>query len=120
MERFQKIRTVFTIHNIEYQGKMPDAFFQDVLGLNEYWFNVLHYGDCLNLMKGGYCDWRIRSLQYPRPTPMKSGTHILRTDCRTSCRSMDIRWTALLMGLIRICIIRQLIQKFFKAIKPAT
>lgn len=52
MERFQKIRTVFTIHNIEYQGKMPDAFFQDVLGLNEYWFNVLHYGDCLNLMKG--------------------------------------------------------------------
>jgi starch synthase len=51
MERFQRIRTVFTIHNIEYQGKVPDSFFSEVLGLNEYWFNILHYDTCLNFMK---------------------------------------------------------------------
>ena len=51
MERFQRIKTVFTIHNIEYQGKVPDAFFQEVLGLNPYWFNCVHYDTCLNFMK---------------------------------------------------------------------
>lgn len=51
MERFQRIRTVFTIHNIEYQGKVPDAFFEEVLGLNPYWFNIVHYDTCLNFMK---------------------------------------------------------------------
>ncbi len=51
MERFQRIKTVFTIHNIEYQGKVPDTFFQEVLGLNPYWFNVVHYDTCLNFMK---------------------------------------------------------------------
>ena len=51
MERFQRIKTVFTIHNIEYQGKVPDDFFSEVLGLNPYWFNVVHYDTCLNFMK---------------------------------------------------------------------
>ncbi|MGI5959629.1 MAG: glycogen synthase GlgA [Massiliimalia sp.] len=51
MERFQRIKTVFTIHNIEYQGKVPDAFFEEVLGLNPYWFNTVHYDTCLNFMK---------------------------------------------------------------------
>lgn len=49
---YQKIKTVFTIHNIEYQGKMPDRFCHEILGLDEGWFHVLQFGDCLNLMKG--------------------------------------------------------------------
>lgn len=50
--QYQNIKTVFTIHNIEYQGKMPDSFCHEILGLGEEWNNVLHFGDCLNLMKG--------------------------------------------------------------------
>ena len=50
--QYQKIKTVFTIHNIEYQGKMPDSFCHEILGLGEEWNNILHFGDCLNLMKG--------------------------------------------------------------------
>lgn len=49
---YQNIKTVFTIHNIEYQGKMPDSFCTEILGLGEEWRNVLHFGDCINLMKG--------------------------------------------------------------------
>lgn len=51
MERFRGIKTVFTIHNIEYQGKVPDAFFKEVIGVNPYWFDAVHYDTCLNFMK---------------------------------------------------------------------
>ena len=48
---YDRIRTVFTIHNIEYQGKMPPEFMKDVIGLNEYWRGLLTYDGCINLMK---------------------------------------------------------------------
>ncbi|MBQ3053560.1 MAG: glycogen synthase GlgA [Clostridia bacterium] len=51
LEEYDRIRTVFTIHNIEYQGKMPNEFFQDVIGIDEYWRNVLTYDKCINFMK---------------------------------------------------------------------
>lgn len=49
---FYNTKTVFTIHNIEYQGKMNNTFLYDVLGLSEKYFSILHFDDCLNLMKG--------------------------------------------------------------------
>ncbi len=49
---YDNIRTVFTIHNIEYQGKMPNEFMQDVIGIDEDFRNVLTYDNCINLMKG--------------------------------------------------------------------
>lgn len=49
---YHNIKTVFTIHNIEYQGKMPDSFGDEILGLSGQWHDVLHFDDCLNLMKG--------------------------------------------------------------------
>ena len=47
-------RTVFTIHNIEYQGRYGDQVLQDVIGLDKSYFNegmLAFHGD-VNLMKG--------------------------------------------------------------------
>lgn len=48
---YDNARTVFTIHNIEYQGKMPNEFMQDVIGVDEYWRGTLTYDKCINFMK---------------------------------------------------------------------
>lgn len=58
LEAYRKIRTVFTIHNIEYQGKAGYAFLGDVLGVSDDWHNVATQGDCLNAMKAAIvlCD----------------------------------------------------------------
>ncbi len=51
--QYAAVKTVFTIHNIEYQGKMPLSFAFDVMGLAEDQVNLLSYDGCVNLMKGG-------------------------------------------------------------------
>ena len=50
---YDNARTVLTIHNIEYQGKMPNEFMQDVICIDEYYRNVLTYNNCINFMKSG-------------------------------------------------------------------
>ena len=37
LDAYQPIRTLFTIHNMEYQGKAPESFVDEVLGLPEDW-----------------------------------------------------------------------------------
>ena len=44
-------RTVFTIHNVEYQGKVGPEFFNEVLGLDDRWRGVCTYDGCINFMK---------------------------------------------------------------------
>ena len=51
LENYQPIRTLFTIHNMEYQGRFPDAFVDEVLGLPEDWKGTMHFDTCTNLMK---------------------------------------------------------------------
>ena len=48
---FPQAKTVFTIHNVEYQGKTGPEFFNEVLGLDDYWRGVCTYDGCINFMK---------------------------------------------------------------------
>ena len=48
---YENIRTVFTIHNSEYQGKYDFAILGDVFGLGENEHTLMEYGGCINLMK---------------------------------------------------------------------
>lgn len=45
------IATVFTIHNIEYQGKYDFAILGDVFSLDANDHDIMEYGGCINLMK---------------------------------------------------------------------
>ncbi len=51
-ERYSNIKTLFTIHNIQYQGKYGMELYGDVLGLAEGRESILEYDGCINLMKG--------------------------------------------------------------------
>lgn len=50
-QHYGNVKTVFTIHNIEYQGKMPPEFAGDILGLNNEDINIVTYDKCVNFMK---------------------------------------------------------------------
>ncbi|MBE5744593.1 MAG: glycogen synthase GlgA [Clostridiales bacterium] len=49
---YQFIRSLFTIHNIEYQGKYSLDILGDLFGIDESYRYLLEYEGCINLMKG--------------------------------------------------------------------
>ncbi len=49
---YANIKTVFTIHNIQYQGKYGKELYGDVLGLPDGRESIVEYDNCVNLMKG--------------------------------------------------------------------
>lgn len=51
-EKFRKIKTVFTIHNIEYQGVFGMETYNDVFGFTSAIEPFVEYNGCVNLMKG--------------------------------------------------------------------
>lgn len=51
-ELYRNIKTVFTIHNIQYQGKYGYELTGDVLGLPPECQSLLDYDNCINFMKG--------------------------------------------------------------------
>lgn len=51
-DRLSSIKTLYTIHNIEYQGKFAPEILGDVLGIDEAYRGVLEFDGCINLMKG--------------------------------------------------------------------
>lgn len=48
------IKTVFTIHNIQYQGKYGLELCGDILGLPPYANGIVEYENCVNFMKGAF------------------------------------------------------------------
>ena len=50
-EGYGNIKTVFTIHNIEYQGKYDFSILGDVFALGEEDHSLMESDDCINLMK---------------------------------------------------------------------
>lgn len=57
-EKYPNMRSVFTIHNIEYQGKFSMSILGDVLGLGEAEAGIVEYEGSANLLKGAVvcCD----------------------------------------------------------------
>ena len=59
--RYTKIKTLFTIHNLRYQGIFPKNVMSDVLGLDWKYFNNgdFEFYDAVNFMKAGliYTDY---------------------------------------------------------------
>lgn len=49
---YQYIRALFTIHNIEYQGKYSLDILEDLFGISYADAYLLEYQGCINLMKG--------------------------------------------------------------------
>ena len=52
VDPYKNIRTVFTIHNIQYQGKYSKDLIEDVIGLPQDSAHLVEYDGCVNLMKG--------------------------------------------------------------------
>ena len=49
---YQFIRSVFTIHNIEYQGQYSLDILEDLFGIPPQYRGLVEYDRCINLMKG--------------------------------------------------------------------
>jgi len=52
-DRYKGIRTVLTIHNIEYQGRFGQEVLVDVLGIDKRFKNLLTYDNDINILKAG-------------------------------------------------------------------
>jgi starch synthase len=47
-----QVRTLYTIHNIEYQGRYDTGILGDIFGLDSCFLDVVEYNGCINLTKG--------------------------------------------------------------------
>ena len=52
LDKFNRIKTVFTIHNIAYQGKYGLEILEDTCGIGKRDAHVVEYDGCANFMKG--------------------------------------------------------------------
>ena len=54
LDEYKNIKTVFTIHNIQYQGQYGMDVCGDILGLPDYLKSIVEYDGCVNFMKGAF------------------------------------------------------------------
>ena len=50
--KYMDIKSIFTIHNIEYQGVFGMDFLEDVIGIDKKYADVVEYNGLINLIKG--------------------------------------------------------------------
>lgn len=53
LPEYQGIKTLLTIHNIQYQGKYGFEVLEDVFGIPREAASLLEYDGCVNMLKGG-------------------------------------------------------------------
>lgn len=51
---YDNIKVVFTVHNIQYQGKYGMDVLNEVMGIPMYHAKILEYDGCINMMKGAF------------------------------------------------------------------
>jgi len=51
---YDNIKTVFTVHNIEYQGRYGKEVLNELMGIPMYHANLLEYDGYINMMKGAF------------------------------------------------------------------
>lgn len=62
-EKLRNIKTLFTIHNIQYQGIFGKEILEDVFGIPSSEASLVEYDDCINLMKGAIeCAHRVSTV----------------------------------------------------------
>ncbi|MFV0350696.1 MAG: glycogen synthase GlgA [Oscillospiraceae bacterium] len=56
--KFSSIKSIFTIHNIQYQGKYGLEILEETIGINRKDGHLIEYDGCVNFMKGALecCD----------------------------------------------------------------
>ncbi len=75
-KEYQFIRTLFTIHNIEYQGKFSIDILEDLFGISYEHLPLLEYQNCLNLMKGAIeCSERFSTVSPTYANEIKSAQY---------------------------------------------
>jgi len=52
LDKFNRIKTIFTIHNIAYQGKYGTDILEDTCGIGRRDQHIVEYDGCANFMKG--------------------------------------------------------------------
>ncbi len=53
IQGYENIKTLLTIHNIEFQGKMDKCVINDVFGIPERHASLVEYAGCANMLKAG-------------------------------------------------------------------
>lgn len=91
---YENIRTVFTIHNIEYQGQYDFAILGDVFALGENEHALLENDGCINLMKAAIeCADRVTTVspRYAEEIKTAEYAHGLQDSlCRNSAKLCGI------------------------------
>ncbi len=52
LREFSQIKSIFTIHNIQYQGKYGYELLEEILSISKSDAHILEYDKCINFMKG--------------------------------------------------------------------